>query len=159
MTVSTGPTGATGPAGLPVTATSAYLASISGQTISVLADGAVIPMSEVMRKSSDIKSTPTGTQLTVNTPGRYLISYNVNTSLPSNAGTRLMINGKADPASVIAPSIAAPSAAVLKSHFSAEIIVDLTAGSTVSLQMFGPLANITLLPGSGGANLSVIRLS
>lgn len=80
-------------------------------------------------------------------------------SLPSNAGTRLMINGKADPASVIAPSIAAPSAAVLKSHFSAEIIVDLTAGSTVSLQMFGPLANITLLPGSGGANLSVIRLS
>ena len=154
----TGPTGATGPAGLPVTATSAYLASISGQTISVLADGAVIPMSEVMRKSPDIKSTPTGTQLTVNTPGRYLISYNVNTSVPSNAGTRLMINGKADPASVIAPSIAVPPT-VLKSHFSAEIIVDLTAGSTVSLQMFGPLANITLLPGSGGANLSVIRLS
>ena len=150
--------GPTGPTGLPVTATSAYLASISGQTISVLADGAVIPMSEVMRKSLDIKSTPTGTQLTVNTPGRYLISYNVNTSVPSNAGTRLMINGKADPASVIAPSIAV-SPTVLKSHFSAEIIVDLTAGSTVSLQMFGPLANITLLPGSGGANLSVIRLS
>lgn len=78
--------------------------------------------------------------------------------MPSNAGTRLMINGKADPASVIAPSIAVPPT-VLKSHFSAEIIVDLTAGSTVSLQMFGPLANITLLPGSGGANLSVIRLS
>ena len=115
-------------------------------------------MSEVMRKSSDIKSTPTGTQLTVNTTGRYLISYNVNTSVPSNAGTRLMINGKADPASVIAPSIAVPPT-VLRSHFSAEIIVDLTAGSTVSLQMFGPLANITLLPGSGGANLSVIRLS
>ena len=112
-----------------------------------------------MRTSSDIKSTPTGTQLTVNTPGRYLISYNVNTSVPSNAGTRLMINGKADPASVIAPSIAVPPTGVLKSHFSAEIIVDLTAGSTVSLQMFGPLANITLLPGSGGANLSVIRLS
>ena len=111
-----------------------------------------------MRKSSDIKSTPTGTQLTVNTPGRYLISYNVNTSVPSNAGTRLMINGKADPASVIAPSIAVPPT-VLKSHFSAEIIVDLTAGSTVSLQMFGPLANITLMPSSGGANLSVIRLS
>lgn len=107
-----------------------------------------------MRKSSDIQGTADGTELTVNTPGRYLISYNVNTSLPSNAGTRLMINGKANEASVIAPAPLLP-----KSHFSAEIIVDLTAGSTVSLQMFGLLANITLMPGSGGANLSVIRLS
>ena len=115
-------------------------------------------MMDIVQNSPDI-STSNGKDVTVNTPGRYLISYNVNTSLPSNAGTRLMINGTANPASVIAPSTVVPSTAVLKSHFSAEIIVDLTAKSTVSLQMFGPLANITLMPGSGGANLSIIRLS
>ena len=51
-----------------------------------------------MKNSRDI-SASNGKELTVNTPGRYLISYNVNTSLPSTAGTRLMINGKADEAS------------------------------------------------------------
>ena len=44
-----------------------------------------------MKNSRDI-SASNGKELTVNTPGRYLISYNVNTSLPSTAGTRLMIN-------------------------------------------------------------------
>ena len=160
----TGPTGpagaagATGPAGLAVTATAAYLTSTGGQTVSVLKDGAAISMSDIVRNSPDI-SISNGKDITVNTPGRYLISYNVNTSLPSNAGTRLMINGMANPASVIAPSTAAPSTAVLKSHFSAEIIVDLTAKSTVSLQMFGVLANIILMPDSGGANLAIVRLS
>ncbi len=153
-----GPTGPTGPAGTAVTATAAYLANTSAQTVNVLADGAAISMMDIVQNSPDI-STSNGKDVTVNTPGRYLISYNVNTSLPSNAGTRLMINGTANPASVIAPSTVVPSTAVLKSHFSAEIIVDLTAKSTVSLQMFGPLANITLMPGSGGANLSIIRLS
>jgi hypothetical protein len=153
-----GAAGATGPAGLAVTATAAYLTSTSGQTVSVLKDGAAISMSDIVRNSPDI-SISNGKDITVNTPGRYLISYNVNTSLPSNAGTRLMINGMANPASVIAPSTAAPSTAVLKSHFSAEIIVDLTAKSTVSLQMFGVLANIILMPDSGGANLAIVRLS
>ena len=153
-----GAAGATGPAGLAVTATAAYLTSTSGQTVSVLKDGAAISMTDIVRNSPDI-SISNGKDITVNTPGRYLISYNVNTSLPSNAGTRLMINGMANPASVIAPSIAVPPTSVLKSHFSAEIIVDLTAKSTVSLQMFGVLANIILMPDSGGANLSIVRLS
>ena len=152
-TGSTGATGATGPAGLPVTATSAYLANTSAQTVNVLVGGTDISMSDIVKNSRDI-SASNGKELTVNTPGRYLISYNVNTSLPSTAGTRLMINGKADEASVIAPAPLLP-----KSHFSAEVMVDLTAGSTVSLQMFGIIASSALMPGSGGANLSVIRLS
>ena len=148
-----GPTGPTGPAGTAATATAAYLANTSVQTVNVLTGGAAISMSDIVQNSPDI-SVLNGKELTVNTPGRYLISYNVNTSLPSNAGARLMINGTANEASVIAPSAIVP-----KSHFSAEIIVELTAKSTVSLQMFGILASIALLPGSGSANLSVIRLS
>ena len=151
--VFTGPTGPTGPAGTAATATAAYLANTSVQTVNVLTGGAAISMSDIVQNSPDI-SVLNGKELTVNTPGRYLISYNVNTSLPSNAGARLMINGTANEASVIAPSAIVP-----KSHFSAEIIVELTAKSTVSLQMFGILASIALLPGSGSANLSVIRLS
>ena len=45
------------------------------------------------------------------------------------------------------------------SHFSNEIIVDLSAGDTITLQMYGLLGSATLLPGSAGASLSITRLS
>jgi len=40
-----------------------------------------------------------------------------------------------------------------------EIIVDLNAGDTISLQMFGISPPATLLPGAAGATLSITRLS
>ena len=49
--------------------------------------------------------------------------------------------------------------AVPLSHFSNEILLDLNAGATVSLQMFGIVSAATLLPGSAGATLSITRLS
>ena len=45
------------------------------------------------------------------------------------------------------------------SHFSNEILLDLNAGDTVSLQMFGIASVATLLPGSAGASLTILRLS
>ena len=46
-----------------------------------------------------------------------------------------------------------------QSHFSNEIIVNLNAGDTITLQIYGILDTVTLLPGAAGATLSIIRLS
>ena len=120
----------------------------------MLVSGTPISMTDTQQKSTDIKASNDGTTITVDTAGRYLISYNVNTSAPvlTGVGTRLMINGAANDASVLI-------AALPQTHFSNEILVNLKAGSTVSLQMFGIATATTLLPGSAGATLSIIRLS
>ena len=59
---------------------------------------------------------------------------------------------RSNTASTVAP-------AVSLSHFSNEILLNLNAGDTVSLQMFGIASVATLLPGSAGAALSITRLS
>lgn len=87
--------------------------------------------------------------------GVYLISYHVNTTQPVTAGTRLNIisnfSYRAATASTIPP--VAP-----RSGFRNRVKVNLSAGSTVSLQMFGPAGTATLLGGGAGASLTIIRL-
>ena len=58
----------------------------------------------------------------------------------------------ANTASTIAPLVSL-------SHFSNEVMLNLAAGTTVSLQMFGIVSAATLLPGSAGASLMITRLS
>ena len=94
----------------------------------------------------------TNTVFTVSTTGYYQISYTVNTTKAMASGTRLMINNKPNLASTVAPSLG-------QSHFSNEIIVKLEAETTITLQIYGILDTVTLLPGSAGATLSIIRLS
>ena len=88
---------------------------------------------------------------TVNTTGRYRIAYTLNTTTALGSGTRLLINNAANQPSTVAPQPL--------SRFSNEIILDLNAGNTVSLQMFGVIGSATLLPGASGATLSITRLS
>ena len=63
-----------------------------------------------------------------------------------------MINGAPNNASDIAPSLSL-------NRFASDILVDLTAGDRISLQMYGIVAVATLLPKSVGASLSIVRLS
>ena len=77
---------------------------------------------------------------------------NVNTTASLASGTRLLINGAPITASTVAPLLSL-------SHFSNELLLDLNAGDTVSLQMFGVVSGATLLPGSAGASLTILRLS
>lgn len=64
-----------------------------------------------------------------------------------------MINGSANVASTVSPALAL-------SNFSNEIIIDLAAGATVSLQMYATLlGTATLLNNAAGASLMMIRLS
>ena len=144
-----GPTGPTGP---NITATSAFAANTSGTALTVLVGGTLVPLPDGQLLSPDITVNGANTVFTVTNAGRYQISYNVNTTASLASGTRLLINGAANTASTVAP-------AVSLSHFSNEILLNLNAGDTVSLQMFGIASVATLLPGSAGAALSITRLS
>ena len=148
----TGATGPAGPTGPSVTTTSAYAANLSGAGLPVVTAGFPVPLPNYQVLPEGITVDGTNTAFTVSTPGYYRISYTVNTTKALASGTRLMINNKPNPASTVAPSLG-------QSHFSNEIIVKLEAESIITLQIYGILDMVTLLPGSAGATLSIIRLS
>jgi hypothetical protein len=104
--------------------------------------------------SADITMNGANTQFTVNTAGRYRISYHINTTASLLLGSRLLINGSENFASRISPVLSI-------SNFMSEIEIDLGVGATVSLQMFAPLIAGTaiLLTGGAAASLMIIRLS
>jgi hypothetical protein len=75
----------------------------------------------------------------------------VNTTVGLLLGSQLLINGVPNPASIINPVLAS-------NNYSAEIIVDLPANSTITLELFGFLGGIILQSGAG-ASLTIIRLA
>ena len=131
---------------------SAFAANTSGSALNVSLLGTLVPLPDSQVLSPDITVNGANTVFTVNTSGRYRLSYTINTTLALASGTRLLINNAAIPASTIAPLLSL-------SRFSNEIIMDLNAGNTISLQMFGISTPATLLPGAAGATLSITRLS
>lgn len=148
----TGPAGPTGPTGVNVTATSSFAANTSGSVLAVVLAGVLVPLPDAQVLPADITVNGANTVFTVNTAGRYRLSYEVNTTASLASGTTLLINGTANTASTIAPLVSL-------SHFSNEVMLNLAAGTTVSLQMFGIASAATLLPGSAGASLMITRLS
>lgn len=150
----TGPVGPTGPTGPNVTATNAFAANTQGDAIPVIVDGVSVPLPNNQVLSPDITVNGKNDTFTVNTAGRYRISYNINTTLALGVGSRLMISGKTNKASDIKPAPLNPL-----SRFANDILVDLEAGDEVTLQLYGLLGGATLLPGSVGASLSMVRLS
>jgi hypothetical protein len=150
----TGPTGPTGATGPNPTATAAYAVNSTGQLISVLIAGTTIPLPNAQLMSPDISINTANTVFTINTFGRYRISYHINTTASLLLGSRLIINGAANSASIIKPLISL-------SNYSNEIEIDLASGATISLQMFAPLilGAATLISNGCGASLLIIRLS
>lgn len=157
----TGATGPTGPTGPSITATSAFAANTTtsafaanttGSTLAVVVGGTLIPLPDSQVLSPGITVNGANTVFTVTNAGRYQLSYNVNTTAALASGTRLLINGTPNTASTVAPVVSL-------SHFANEILLNLNAGDTISLQMFGIASVATLLPGSAGATLSITRLS
>ncbi|HQA47757.1 MAG TPA: collagen-like protein, partial [Bacillota bacterium] len=76
---------------------------------------------------------------------------NVNLTLGILLGARLVINGAPNTASTINPVLVLDS-------FSAEIIVNLPANSTITLELFGFVGFVSLQAGAG-ASLTIIRLA
>jgi hypothetical protein len=109
-----------------------------------------LPSNQVL--PGDITVNGTNDTFTLATAGRYRISYNVNTTAALLMGSRILINGTAVTQSTITPVLSLSS-------FSSEILIDITAGDTVSLQLFGLAGAAVLLGSSAGASLMIIRLS
>lgn len=148
----TGATGATGPDGINVTATTAFAANTSGPTISVILAGVLVPLPDSQILPPGITVNGANDTFTIADAGRYRISYYVNTTATLVMGTRLIINGTDIIQSSIMPLLGL-------STFSNEILIDLPANSTVSLEFYGLLGTAILLGDSAGASLMIMRLS
>ncbi|MED4994596.1 hypothetical protein P9735_18085 [Bacillus safensis] len=151
ITGSTGPTGATGTGGF--TDTALYAANSSGSTIITVAGGTNIPLPN-FQNITNFTANGTSTVFTVLQTGKYYITYQVNTTAALLINTRLLLNGDTVPGSVQSPVIST-------SFLNNTLIVNITAGSTISLQFFGAIVTAILVGGGGaaGASLTIIRLS
>lgn len=104
--------------------------------------------------SPDITVSGANSIFTVANAGTYRLSYSVNTTLALLLGTRLLVNGSPLAGSIISPLVSL-------SNYNNEVEVNLTAGSTISLQF----VNTTILPvlvtliSGVGASLMIIRLN
>lgn len=155
----TGPTGATGaggsvgavgPMGSNTTGTSAYAYS-SGTALTAALAGTPVPLPLGQVLPTGITVDGANTTFTVASAGLYRISYVVNTTAALLLSTRIMINGAPNAASTVTPLLSL-------SNYSNEILLNLTANSTVQLQLVGASISLTLVTGAG-ATLQIVRLS
>ncbi|OQV50257.1 BclA C-terminal domain-containing protein [Bacillus velezensis] len=152
ITGATGGTGPTGITGTSLTATSGYASNTGGGVVAVIAGGTTIPLPNEQNLSADITANAANTIFTVAPAGRYYISYHINLTAGLLVSSRILINGTPPASSIIAPVASL-------ANFNNSFIVTLPAGSTIQLQLFGLLGAATLLGGSAGAALNIIRLS
>ncbi|MEN7355333.1 collagen-like protein, partial [Bacillus pumilus] len=147
----TGPTGATGPTG--PTQTALYAGNTTGPTIITVLGGTniALPSNQNINGFAPNGSNDT---FTVQQTGKYYITYQINTTVALLVSARLLLNG----ATVIPGSIQSP--VVSTTFISNTLIVNLTAGNTISLQLFGAVVTAILIGGGAtGASLTIIRLS
>ncbi|WP_049628344.1 BclA C-terminal domain-containing protein [Bacillus sp. JFL15] len=148
----TGATGAAGVTGTSLTATSGFASNTGGGVVAVVIGGTAISLPNDQNLSPDITANAANTVFTVAPAGRYYISYQINLAAGLLVSSRVLINGTPPASSIIAP-------AVSLANFNNSFIVNLSAGSTIQLQLFGLLGAAALLGGSAGAALNIIRLS
>ncbi|MFT3655005.1 hypothetical protein DALLNEIH_01425 [Bacillus sp. B01(2024)] len=148
----TGATGAAGVTGTSLTATSGFASNTGGGVVAVVIGGTAISLPNDQNLSADITANAANTVFTVAPAGRYYISYQINLAAGQLVSSRVLINGTPPASSIIAP-------AVSLANFNNSFIVNLSAGSTIQLQLFGLLGEAALLGGSAGAALNIIRLS
>lgn len=107
-------------------------------------DSQILPSGIILNGANEV--------FTINTEGRYRISYHVNLTAALVMGTRILINGT----NVVQSTV---SSLIGLSSFSNEILIDISSGDTVSLQLFGLAGPAILLGDSVGASLMIMRLS
>ncbi len=149
----TGPTGGTGPPGPNPTSTAGFAANTSGTAIAVtVLTPALVPLPNAQILPTNIVANPANNKFTINTAGLYRLSYQINTTVSLLVGARLVVNGTPLLPSTIAPAVVTPK-------YRNEVILNLAAGSTVSLQLFGLISTVVLTNNALGAGLMIIRLS
>ncbi len=141
-----GPTGATGPV---VTSDSMSANNTTSAIIAVVLGGTAIPLPDNQNLNT-FTVDGTDTVFTVPTTGEYLISYAVATTVSLLVSSRVLQNGAPIAASVISPTVA-------DNMLTTTFIVPLTAGDTLTLQLFGLLGAATLL-GGASTYMAVVRV-
>lgn len=145
-----GPAGPTGPTGTNTTGTSSF-AYATGSALTASLAGTPVPLPQGQILPTGISVDGTNTTFTVEQAGLYRISYAVNTTVSLLLSTRLTINGVANTESTVAPLLSL-------SNYSNEILVNLSAPSTIQLQVVGLSISLSLVTGAG-ATLMIQRLS
>ncbi|MCR2026570.1 hypothetical protein NSA36_13575 [Anaerotruncus colihominis] len=122
----------------------------SGATIAVVLGGTDIALPDDQLLDS-FTATGGNTVFTVPATGTYLVSYSVSLTAALLLSSRILLNGAPLSGSVVSP-IAATN------RFDNMQIVNLAAGDTLQLQLFG-LLGAAVLQGGTGASLNVVRLA
>lgn len=124
-------------------------ATNASSIIAVILGGTNIPLPNT-QKLNGVTVDGSNTTFTVTNAGTYRIEYNINLTAGLLVYSRLLINGSADVSSTLNPPISLSS-------YRANTILTLTAGTTISLQLYGILAAATLQSGQG-ASLMIQKL-
>lgn len=132
-------------------ASSGFAANTAGAVIPVVLGGTDVPLPSAQNLGTGITPDGTNTIFTVAAAGRYRIAYGLNFSATFLVSSRLVINGIPNTASTVIP-------VTPMSTLSAEVIVTLTAGATITLELFGLLGAVTLLNNTQGAALTIQRV-
>jgi Carbohydrate binding domain./Collagen triple helix repeat (20 copies). len=143
----TGATGATGATGVGGIDTFGSFYNNTSTIVAVVLGGTNIPFPS-MSAASEITADGSNTVFTVASAGTYQISYSITLTTGLLMSTRVSVNGAPLPSSVVSP-------AVSTSQFASQTIVQLSAGDTLSVQMFGLLGAATL---NGGSNFNIVKL-
>ena len=148
-TGATGATGPTGATGTSVTANSMNATNSTGDTITVILGGTAVPLPD-FQVLDGFTTTAQNTTFTVPATGTYMVSYRVSTTAALLLSTRVLRNGTPLGGSTFTPALSVSS-------FAATTFAALTAGDTLTLQLFG-LVGAAVLQSGNGATLTVIRL-
>lgn len=118
-------------------------------SLSALGTPIPLPLGQILPTGITVDGA--NTTFTISQSGVYRLSYVLNATATLAMSTRLMINGSANTASTVAPLLSL-------SNYSNEILLNITAPTTVQLQAVGTAINLTLVTGAG-ATLMIQRLS
>ena len=122
----------------------------SGSTIAVVLGGTnvALPDNQVL---DGFTAAGGNTSFTVPATGTYLVSYSVSITAALLMSSRILLNG-----APLSGSVVSPVAPV--NRFDNMQMVNLAAGDTLQLQLFG-LLGAAVLQGGTGASLNVVRLA
>jgi hypothetical protein len=124
-------------------------ANTTAAVIAVVLGGTDVPLPDNQNLNT-FTVDGTDTEFTVPTTGEYLISYGLATTAALLVSSQVLQNGAPITASIVTPTVAAD-------NLSTSFIVPLTAGDTLTLQLFGLLGAATLL-GGASTYMTVIRV-
>jgi hypothetical protein len=133
---------------------SVFASNTTGSLIPLVMSGTNILLPDSHILSDDVNVNKDNTEFIIKSAGLYRISYQINTTVPLQLGSRVMLNGVPLPEFVIEPDAA-------RSNYYCEVVADIAVGTAVSLQVYSPhiVGAATLHDNSCGALLMITKLS